>query len=480
MPEEAIAISKTKSWLVCRTGPLAGTRYQLGDAPTRIGRGAENDIIVRGPNTATVSAQHLEIARDGASWLVRDLGSTNGTFLDGEKVGEAELRPTSTIRLGVDGPEFAFFLEEPPASELDQTLVIPEGTLPTQLQPPAANPVSHHENLLIEAVRRARRARLEGWGDQTMTLVREAMHHALRHSHRRLRVVIAILAAALVLTAGAGYWKITRMKSDKAAIDARIHDIEARLAEQEQTPEQADRLITELDAYQDEAQNLQRNLLYRMRPEPTQEDFVTQDLRAVMTEFGAEVYSIPPEFIERVNVHLKNYQGPDRPHVERALTQAKGRIATMKRILAEEKLPPDFAWVPLVESAFTARQNTSSGAAGPWQLTAPTARQFGLRVDGAVDERENLVRSTHAACAVLRTLLLDFGSGSSVMLALAAYNLGPAKVKLAINKSVQDPIKQRNFWYLYRARALPAETREFVPKVMAAIIIGRNLERFGF
>jgi membrane-bound lytic murein transglycosylase D len=66
------------------------------------------------------------------------------------------------------------------------------------------------------------------------------------------------------------------------------------------------------------------------------------------------------------------------------------------------------------------------------------------------------------------------------MLALAAYDLGPGKVKQAILKNVRDPIKQRNFWYLYRTRSLPPETREYVPKVMAAIIIGRNPQHFGF
>ncbi len=65
------------------------------------------------------------------------------------------------------------------------------------------------------------------------------------------------------------------------------------------------------------------------------------------------------------------------------------------------------------------------------------------------------------------------------MLALAAYNLGPTRVKQAITK-VEDPIKQRNFWYLYRVRALPQETREYVPKIIAAIVIGRNPARFGF
>ena len=64
-------------------------------------------------------------------------------------------------------------------------------------------------------------------------------------------------------------------------------------------------------------------------------------------------------------------------------------------------------------------------------------------------------------------------------ISLAAYNVGPTRVKQAITK-VEDPINQRNFWYLYRARALPAEMREYVPKVFAAIIIGRNPDRFGF
>ena len=97
-----------------------------------------------------------------------------------------------------------------------------------------------------------------------------------------------------------------------------------------------------------------------------------------------------------------------------------------------------------------------------------------------MDERYDLRKSTYAACHFLRNLILDFGAGSSVMLALAAYNLGPTAVKQAIMKSVQDPIKQRNFWYLYRVRALPQETREYVPKVFAAIIIARNPAHFGF
>ena len=96
-----------------------------------------------------------------------------------------------------------------------------------------------------------------------------------------------------------------------------------------------------------------------------------------------------------------------------------------------------------------------------------------------MDERFDVDKSTHAAARYIRSLILEFGSGNSVMLALAAYNTGPTRVRQAVRK-VKDPIKQRNFWHLYQVGALPRETREYVPKIFAAIIIGRNPEEFGF
>jgi membrane-bound lytic murein transglycosylase D len=209
-------------------------------------------------------------------------------------------------------------------------------------------------------------------------------------------------------------------------------------------------------------------------------DIVTRSLHSLMTEFGAEVYSIPPDFVDRVKHYIEQDQGPDRPIMTRALSEASGQIQIIRRILQEEQLPPDLAYIPLVESALTSSQTSAVGATGPWQFTKSTAKAYGLRVDGQVDERKDLVKSTHATAKYLRDLILDFGAGSSVMLALAAYDSGTTRVKAAVSKTVLDPIKQRNFWYLYRTRALPAETREYVPKVFAAILIGRNPHYFGF
>jgi len=468
----------TKAWLVCRSGPLAGTRYLMLEGRTRIGRGPDNDVVIQGANSATVSAQHLEILQDADQWRIHDAGSTNGTFLNGEKISDAALSNQAVVQLGSDGPEFVFLEEEPVPAALDKTLVIPQGIAQAQLRDTPEVQPEGHEAMLSEAVSRARRARIEGLGGQTFTLMREVVNHALARSSRRFRIAIYALTAALALTSLYASWRIHSLKLEKASIDQRIHAIETQLQDATGTTEQREHLITQLETYQGQAETLRRNLLYRVGT--AKEDFVPAEIHKLMSEFGAEEYSIPPEFIERVNSQIRDYQGPDRPNMERALGEDSPQIVAMQQILREEKLPPDFAYVPLVESALAPRPHNASGAAGPWQFTALTARVYGLRVDGTVDERYNLRDSTRAACRFLKELLLDFGTGSSVMLALAAYDLGPTRVKQVILKTVDDPIKQRNFWYLYRIRALPAETREYVPKVFAAIIIGRNPQHFGF
>jgi membrane-bound lytic murein transglycosylase D len=479
--EDPIAPQRTKAWLVLRSGPLAGARYQLKDGVQRIGRAPDNDIVVQGQQSATVSLYHLEIVCDGGRCRVRDVGSTNGTFVDGEQITDAELGLQSVVRLGNNGPEFAMMPEPPPeqleTGDLDRTLVVPAGiVLPAAL--PEPDPAADgHETLLSEAVQLARRARAAGMGDQTLTLMRNVLSHALRRNSGRFRVVIAVLVAALLGLSAFGFWRFSAMKREKRAIDEHIRLLESRLATDE-TPQEAERLISELSTYQDEARSLERSVLYRYAVRP-KESFIIQEIRTIMTEFGAETYSVPPEFEQLVNQHIEHYRGPDRRLMEHALNDASSKLTVIRAMLEADKLPPDLAYVPLVESALVPNQVSAAGAAGPWQLTAATARALGLRVDGAVDERLDLRKATRAGCRYLRNLILDFGAGSSVMLALAAYNLGPTRVKQAIAK-VQDPIKQRNFWYLYRARALPAETREYVPRVFAAIIIGRNPDRFGF
>lgn len=464
---------------MARSGPLAGTRYPLGDVVTRVGRGPDNQIVIRGQDAATVSLNHLEIRKQAHSFRICDLGSTNGTYVNGKAIIEADLHAPATIRLGENGPELSFVTEEPAAADLDRTIVIPKGIIPAEMPPAELAATGQYDALLSEAVARARHARLAGIGDQTMIIMRDTMNRMLQHTSRRSRRIIAGLLCALVMISGYAFWQILALKREKKRIDRQIQEVEQRLQQAAGSPDQADQLLSQLAVYQTQAQQLERNLLYRVGVRES-EGFLAQEIRSLMAEFGAEVYSIPPEFTERVNLYIEQYQGPDRPLIARALGRAGPHIKIMRQVLEEEQLPPDLAYIPLVESAMLAGRASSAGAAGYWQFTPPTAKGYGLRVDDKVDERLDVRKATRAGCRYLRDLILDFGAGSSVMLALAAYNLGPSKVKAAVMKTVRDPIKQRNFWYLYRIRALPPETREYVPKVIAAIIIGRNPSRFGF
>lgn len=462
--------AQSNAWLISQPGAQVQFRYLISKDCTSVGRGPDNDVIFKGPENASVSVHHFEIRRHDDGFRIRDLDSTNGTFLNGERIAEAELRAPAAIRLGARGPELTFdFSAKITAARLEETQAIPEGIVP----PPAAGP---YEGLLSGAVEQSRRARAHGFADQTMTIMRDALNRALRHTGRRFRLVILALVTLLVVVSAAAAWRITQLNHEKQGIDRRIQDVEARLR-QAQNPSEADPLITQLGTYEEEAEKLQRTLLYRFGGHET--DFVTNEIRLLMTEFGSETYSVPPEFTERANHYIQQYQGANHRLMERALGEFAHQTKLVRGVLEENHLPPDLAYVPLVESALGDHQS-AAGAAGIWQFTPATAKAYGLRVDNKVDERKDVLKATRAACRYLRALILDFGSGSSVMLALAAYNLGPGKVKQAILKNVQDPIKQRNFWYLYRTRSLPPETREYVPKVMAAIIIGRNPKHFGF
>ena len=97
MPEQPTAVSQARAWLVSQSGSLTGIRHELGDVLTRVGRGPENDVIIQGPDVACVSLQHFEIRREGACFLIRDLESTNGTYLNGERITEEGVRKARSL-----------------------------------------------------------------------------------------------------------------------------------------------------------------------------------------------------------------------------------------------------------------------------------------------------------------------------------------------------------------------------------------------
>ncbi len=302
---------------------------------------------------------------------------------------------------------------------------------------------------------------------------------AVERSQRVRRFGMRLLTIMMVTVASGMIWHTRAAKPEENAPPNPLQMLEASLRVGSFNYMELGKVINEVAAFQNRARELQKSILYQLGARSLEQDFIVQQINNLMADFGAEQCSIPPEFVAQVNVFIRQYQDSDREPMARALGPERKNFERVRTILKENNLPPDLAFMAVVESDFLVHPVSRGGAAGPWQFTEESARDWGMTVSDQVDERFNLIKSTRGASRYIKSLILDFGSGSSVMLALAAYNSGPERVRNAF-KSVQDPIKQRNFWHLYQVRALPPETRQYVPKVIAAIIVGRNPQHFGF
>ena len=135
-------------------------------------------------------------------------------------------------------------------------------------------------------------------------------------------------------------------------------------------------------------------------------------------------------------------------------------------------LPEDLAFTAMIESGFNPTAVSRVGAKGLWQFMAPTARLYGLRVDRWVDERLDPEKSTVAAAGYLNDLYVRYGSWE---LAQAAYNAGEVKIDKAIRGTGSS-----DFWDLSRSKYLRRETKDFVPAIQAAMLIGRDPGQYGF
>jgi peptidoglycan lytic transglycosylase D len=176
---------------------------------------------------------------------------------------------------------------------------------------------------------------------------------------------------------------------------------------------------------------------------------------------------------EHVRFFLGRFQTGDRRTVVEGWLARSGRYLPMiLDVFRQKGLPEDLVFTVMIESGFDPVAVSHAGAKGLWQFMAPTARLYGLRVDGWLDERLDPEKSTVAAANYLRDLYAQFGSWD---LAQAAYNTGDGKVQQAIDRT-----GSRDFWKLHKTPLLPDETKNFVPAIHAATLIGRQPERYGF
>lgn len=179
-------------------------------------------------------------------------------------------------------------------------------------------------------------------------------------------------------------------------------------------------------------------------------------------------YDLPVVRNYQVDHFLATYTGPQHGSFERRLARSGRYRSMMAEILEEERVPRDLLWLPIIESGMSPSAVSRARAVGLWQFIESTGRRYGLRPDVFEDPRRDPVRATRAAARHLRDLHDRFQSWP---LALAAYNCGAGCVQRAIDRA-----GTRDYWRL----KLPRETREYVPRFFAAVILARNPEQHGF
>jgi membrane-bound lytic murein transglycosylase D len=191
-------------------------------------------------------------------------------------------------------------------------------------------------------------------------------------------------------------------------------------------------------------------------------------------EHDLPLHDIPIEPVPKVLSYVELFQGRLRDWFQESLQRGMRYLPMIQSVFREEGVPLDLAYVPVVESAFKPNALSRARAKGVWQFMRGTAVENGLRYDWYVDERADPEKATQAAAKYLHSLSEMFDG--DWQLALASYNGGPGRVERAIKRARTD-----DFWELSASsRYLPRETREYVPMILAAIIIARNPSQYGF
>lgn len=440
----------------------------------RIGRADQCDICIK---HEYVSRQHVEISYKDGQWWIEDLNSSNGIFLNGNKIMRSAVGPRLNVRLGVAGPILCLeVLEQPKVSEGEHTIV--ERYIQRYFSDKSAEATSEHTVYLRRAA---------------------AQVHA--RERRTYQLLIAGLAVVL-LAAGAYAWRVHyQLEAQKASAQELFYsmkglDLDIGTLEK----------IVQSSAYQGPAlAEIQKQRARRLALEKSYDRFLTtlkvydpkltpkqKLILRVARIFGECEIDMPKDFEAEIDRYIKRWQETDRLRNDIQKAKDNGYIKPITDELLAQGLPPQFFYLALQESDFDPYSSgppTSKGyAKGMWQFIPETALKYGLRVGPLAalpkrdpgDERHNFDKATKAAAQYLKDLY-DTDAQASGLLVMACYNWGEGRV-LPLVRTMPDNPRERNFWRLltkYKDR-VPQETYDYVFYIASAAVIGEDPHLFGF
>ena len=219
-------------------------------------------------------------------------------------------------------------------------------------------------------------------------------------------------------------------------------------------------------------QRIDRGVIYEARLAPVR--IPPPEVR--LDEILASPVFRDPEFDEAVREWVDYWQTDAAEAVPIFLGRMVSFEQTVDSALAEKSLPASLLYLPFIESGYNPGADSRASAVGMWQFMAPTAQGMGMEVSRLLDERRDPIRSTEAAVAFLAELRASFGSW---FLALAAYNSGPNRVRRVMRQYAPGVEPSDSLFWALRRR-FPRETRDFVPKLIGAILVAGQPAAHGY
>jgi len=458
-------------------------KIEKGDSPKdkyyfnssfTIGRSDECSIQI---NDGLVSRVHVEVNYDDGKWWISDKHSSNGTFLNGNKIDRAELKNATTIQLGDNGPILLFTFEEK-----DESVLITQ---------------SHQDPSLTKYIKHYfEEEKDEQQVGQHTKLMREAFKVVKKkQSSKYLKIIIIIASIAVLFGAYSIYQHVKENEQKQFAetifYDMKTLDLEIAALKENLANSNDPTVVKALEKFDERRKQLEKNYeklvddlgIYNLNEE---DKLIVKTARI----FGECEFTIPQDFIDEVKIYIKKWQSTDR--YEKALGRAKknGYTQLIVNYMIRNNLPQQFFYLAMQESDFIEQrvgpQTRYGYAKGVWQFIGETGKRYGLTIGKLADQntydpgddRFNLPKSTSAAARYIRDIY-NTDAQASGLLVMASYNWGEHRVIDLIRRMPENP-RERNFWKLLEKYKIPDETYNYVFYIFSAAVIGENPKLFGF
>jgi pSer/pThr/pTyr-binding forkhead associated (FHA) protein/low affinity Fe/Cu permease len=457
-----------------------------------------------------VSKNHATVYPTAEGWWVRDLGSTNGTYLDGERIENAQVERHSKLQISDDGPILHLELEVKTAKAIFRD---DEPTQPSVKKAPAEGeeaPVPDLSETTGEAEKQkpsvtgiiqrymGEKPPSEGPTGEHTRVMREAFARVKNIHSRRFRVVVVISVLLVAVFIGIVLYQHSRLERlkelsinlfyDTKTMEMQIQELVVTMKETGDTS-----WLAEIANKRQQLDKMRERYNRFVEETGLYGKYKTEEERLILKMarlFGECELALPDDFMKEVKSYINKWKSTGR--MEKAMRRAQEHKygPTIYRKMVSNHMPPQFLYLALQESNFkhdAVGPKTRFGIAkGIWQFIPDTAVQYGLTTGPLVelplfdprDERFDFEKATDAAAKYIRFIYTTEAQASG-LLVMASYNWGDTRVRRIIRKMPENP-RERNFWRLLKTNKIPDQTHDYVFYIFSAAVIGENPKLFGF